>query len=278
MTSSDDNDYKAREVTVSPPEGESGQGASPAEELRRTAGLAKAKLGDAKAGVRDEAGRLASEAQDRIRTAVERGQSQTTQGLSDFGAAIRRAGEELEGRDRGAPARLIQKAADGLEGFAASLADQGPEDMVRTVRDFGRNNPALFIAGSVFLGLAIGRLARSSARHDHGSDYEVDYDEGDYATESAGAYVAPVGGEATTSVESSTPMTSASSYSAAGASSGTGGAGYTGSSAGSEGSSSYTGATAAPSQTTTTPGTSTSTGVDLDPLAPGVSPGSNRGV
>jgi hypothetical protein len=43
--------------------------------------------------------------------------------------------------------------------------------MIDSVRRFGRNNPAAFIGGAVLAGLALGRFARASGRHDYEGDY-----------------------------------------------------------------------------------------------------------
>jgi hypothetical protein len=85
-----------------------------------------------------------------------------TQTLGDFASAIRKAGDDLAQNDQSLAGKVVKQAADGLESFTRSIGDKRPEDLLNAVRDFGRNNPAAFIAGSVLLGIALGRLAKST--------------------------------------------------------------------------------------------------------------------
>ena len=65
--------------------------------------------------------------------------------------AIRRAGDELAASDQSPASRLVRQAADGLENFSRSLSDKQPEDLLNSVRDFGRRNPMAFIGGAVLV-------------------------------------------------------------------------------------------------------------------------------
>jgi hypothetical protein len=98
---------------------------------------------------------------------IEQQKAAASQSLDVFAQAVRKASEELSNRDQTAAAQLIQEAASGLENLSRSLSNQSLSDMVGTVREFGRRNPAALAGGAALVGLALGRFARSSSQ---GSD------------------------------------------------------------------------------------------------------------
>lgn len=85
------------------------------------------------------------------------------QSLDAFAQAVRKASDELSSQDQTAAAQLIQEAASGLESLSRTLSSQSLSDMVGTVREFGRRNPAALAGGAALVGLALGRFARSSS-------------------------------------------------------------------------------------------------------------------
>jgi hypothetical protein len=147
---------------------------------------------DSVARVRDEAGRLGGEAMSSLKQGtrslgdeakhrasryVEGGKETVTEHLDAFAEAIKRAGEELNERDQTMAAQLVRQAASGLERLSRSVSGANMTDMIESVRSFGRANPAAFIGGAVLAGLALGRFARASSRHDEdwrrsGSDWD----------------------------------------------------------------------------------------------------------
>ena len=114
--------------------------------------------------VKAETASFAAAAQDKMGEKVTQQTAAATQTLGDFASAIRRAGDDLAQHDQSVAGRVVKQAADGLEGLTRSLSDKKPEELLDAVRDFGRQNPAAFIAGSVLLGVTLGRLAKSSER------------------------------------------------------------------------------------------------------------------
>lgn len=105
---------------------------------------------------------MAATAQDKAEQAVEHQKRAVGGAFEDFASAIRKAGVELSESDQTMAARLVRQAADGLEHLSHSLADRRPHEILDAARDFGRRNPVAFAAGAVLLGVALGRLARST--------------------------------------------------------------------------------------------------------------------
>lgn len=117
--------------------------------------------------VMDEASRLARSAQDEAYAQGEALKGQAADGLHTFADAVRSARDELEKKNMGPVSGLVGQAAEGLEGLSRSLQDTSATEMLDSVREFGRRNPVSFIAASVLAGIAIGRFAGASARHNH---------------------------------------------------------------------------------------------------------------
>lgn len=140
-----------------------------ADPLGAEAQAAKEKLAETVGVVKGEAAHFAEAAKEKAAETAEQGKETITTALADFSEAIRRAGEELGEKDQTLAARLVAQAADGLETLSRAVSEKRPEDMLNAVRDFGRNNPTAFLAGSVLAGLALGRFARSSAAHERPS-------------------------------------------------------------------------------------------------------------
>lgn len=147
-------------------------------------GSLKDMAGAAVETVKAEAQSFAETAQHKAADVVGEHRDQATRTLTDFAGAIRRAGDDLAQHDQSVAGRMVKQAADGLEGFARSVTDKRPEELLDAVRDFGRRNPAAFIAGSVLLGFALGRLAKSSEQH----AAEVESAAGMYRADLTGPY------------------------------------------------------------------------------------------
>lgn len=122
----------------------------------------------AAATVKQEVATFASSVQDKAQDQIEDKKQIATKTMGDFASAIRSAGEELAQHDQTAVGRVVKQAADGLEHFTRTVSEKRPEELLDTVREFGRSNPTAFIAGSVLLGIALGRFARSSETHKSG--------------------------------------------------------------------------------------------------------------
>jgi hypothetical protein len=82
--------------------------------------------------------------------------------IDSIGRTVRRAAEDLES-ELPAVAPYVAEAASGLEAATDKLRDRSIGEIVETVSEFGRRQPAMFIAGSVLLGLLLSRFVKSGA-------------------------------------------------------------------------------------------------------------------
>jgi hypothetical protein len=116
---------------------------------------------------------LGAEARDRASRYADAQKEAVSGSLEDFARAIRRASEDLSERDQTMAAQVVRQAASGLENMSRSIGGASLEDMIDSVRRFGRQHPVAFIGGAVLAGLALGRFARASRRDDYEGDYDA---------------------------------------------------------------------------------------------------------
>lgn len=124
-----------------------------------SAGHDEGAMGSLKEGARS----LGDQAKERASRYVEGGKTTVTEHLDTFAQAIRAASDELRDKDQTMAAQLVRQAAGGLESLSRSIGGTSLQDMVTSVRSFGRSNPTAFIGVSVLAGLALGRFVRASS-------------------------------------------------------------------------------------------------------------------
>ncbi len=59
-------------------------------------------------------------------------------------------------------AGFVHDAATKLEGAAASLRERSVDDLIRSLNNFARTQPAAFFGGAVLAGFALSRFLKSS--------------------------------------------------------------------------------------------------------------------
>ncbi|MBV8888767.1 MAG: hypothetical protein JO267_02835 [Alphaproteobacteria bacterium] len=78
---------------------------------------------------------------------------------------LRRAAESLEGSQAQSIAQYAGDTAGRIDDFARSLRERPWSDLLAEIEDFARRQPALFLVGSVVLGIAAGRFLTASSEH-----------------------------------------------------------------------------------------------------------------
>jgi hypothetical protein len=94
--------------------------------------------------------------------------------LRTFADAVRAAGDELADKEPGPVSDLVRQAAEGLEQFSGALGRKSSSEMLDSVRDFGRQNPVGFLAGTMLAGFALARFAGSDAPQPNGGSAHHD--------------------------------------------------------------------------------------------------------
>ncbi|MDH2327005.1 hypothetical protein QCN27_09000 [Cereibacter sp. SYSU M97828] len=125
---------------------------------------------DAKDRLSHQADKLRREGGQNIRSLVT---DELDRRRSGFGSEIRNladtlrhaADEQQEKAETGAgaaPSSLLRQGAGVLESLSDGLESRSVEDLARSVSDYARANPAIFIGGCVLAGIAVGRLVTAS--------------------------------------------------------------------------------------------------------------------
>lgn len=122
----------------------------------RTAGSGTAET------MQDSAAEMGTDMKQEALSQADKAKRQASGSLHGFAEAIRRAGAELAEQDQGPAAQLLGQAAGGLEQLSSALGRKQIDEIIHDVRRFGRDHPGAFLAGSVLVGMALGRIAQGS--------------------------------------------------------------------------------------------------------------------
>ena len=78
---------------------------------------------------------------------------------------VERVAEEFKGQDQQSLADYAGQLAGSMKSFAENLRERSLDDVIRDTQQLARNNPTLFLMGSVAVGIALSRLLKASADH-----------------------------------------------------------------------------------------------------------------
>jgi hypothetical protein len=76
---------------------------------------------------------------------------------------VERVAEEFQGQDQQSLAEYAGQLAGTMKKFAENLRDRSLDDVIRDTQQLARNNPTLFLMGSVAVGIALSRFFKASA-------------------------------------------------------------------------------------------------------------------
>src|SRR5690606_35517026 len=135
---------------------------------KSTASTVSAQTRQAGERVREEGSRIAGEAQKQARAFLAEQKEVAARHIGDIAGVLHETVDQLRQRSPGAVSDYAERAAQGLDSFAAALRDQDVQSLIGSVQDFARRQPALFMAGSVALGFGLARFLKSSSAAGNG--------------------------------------------------------------------------------------------------------------
>jgi hypothetical protein len=138
--------------------------------LRAEKKSATAAASDAAEAVKKEAGAVGEEVRHFAEDQADKVKDATASHMDVFADALKAASDELEKNHVGPAAELVTHAASGLENLSRSLHGKSTGAMLDTVRQFGRENPLGFLAGSLLAGFALSRFAAAGMPSASGTD------------------------------------------------------------------------------------------------------------
>jgi hypothetical protein len=119
--------------------------------------------------LKTEAGGVAANLKNQGAEHFESGKRTAADQTEKLAEVVGRAAQELRGQDQQSLADYAGQLAGGMKNFAESLRERSLDDLVRDTHKLARNNPTLFVTGSVVIGIALSRLLKASAeRTDRG--------------------------------------------------------------------------------------------------------------
>jgi hypothetical protein len=128
-------------------------------------------VGEAANTAREAVNTLASEAQgiatdagEKAKAFVEENKGKAAEQISGVAAAIGKAADELDARGQRQFASYTRDLVSGLEGFTRGLNEKGVNEIMSSVSQFARNQPAAFLGAAALLGFVSSRFAMSTAK------------------------------------------------------------------------------------------------------------------
>lgn len=119
-------------------------------------------------------GRSGSGAADEVRRQTrekfEGGREHAASELDSFASAAGAAAEDLRDHHQEGLSRYVGEIAESVSSIANSLRHKSVDELVHDAESIARKNPTLFLAGSLAVGLGIGRFARASSKNRSSQD------------------------------------------------------------------------------------------------------------
>jgi len=99
-----------------------------------------------------------------------------TDSISSIAHAVRSTTSQLRGEQHDVLAQYVETVADQLERFSNNVRGKDVNELLDDARGFARRQPALFVAGSVAVGLLAARFLKSSRQTDSGQSHAAQSD------------------------------------------------------------------------------------------------------
>ena len=113
--------------------------------------------------VADEAQKIAREAGDKAKAFVEDNKGKAADQIASINSAISKAADELEAKGQGQFAKYTRDLAGGLETLTRGINEKSVDELVSSVGQFARSQPAAFLGAAALLGFVSSRFAMSTA-------------------------------------------------------------------------------------------------------------------
>ncbi|QHG65645.1 hypothetical protein [Pseudomonas putida] len=113
--------------------------------------------------ITDEAGALLGDARQKGTEQFEHYRDTAADQLDSLKEGARSAASALEGNDSLGLSHYLSQAAQCVGEFAEQVRHESAESLLQRGAQLARENPALFLAGSVAVGFAVSRFIRASA-------------------------------------------------------------------------------------------------------------------
>lgn len=111
---------------------------------------------------------------ERLKDAAGQRKQEAAERVSDIGQSIHEAGSQLKQREQDRPGEYVHAAGDQVDAMAAYLRDHDMDELIDTVTDAARAQPAVFLSAAFVGGIAAARFLRASAERRRQDAYAYD--------------------------------------------------------------------------------------------------------
>ena len=150
--------------------------------------------------LKDSASSLADDARAQAKDKVEDLRGAAADKVDTLAEGIQAAASKFEGDDIGHMSEYVTELAESLGRLSSSMRDKSGDDLLKEVTRLARDNPALFVTGSIAVGFGLSRFAKASTARSSGSNgargaqgARSDSGSNDATGRSAGAASTPAG-------------------------------------------------------------------------------------
>lgn len=109
----------------------------------------------------------------RARDTAEGGADQLAHGADALSDAVDAAASSLDDHDREGLAKYAREVSNNLANVAGQLEGRSVDELANDAKRLARDNPALFMLGSIAVGFGLSRFFKASAERDHHEDTNV---------------------------------------------------------------------------------------------------------
>ena len=111
--------------------------------------------------IREEAGKLGSQAADRARAFAGEGKDRASGALDEVAKMLHSAAGDVDERLGADYGRYARSAAEGVSGFAESLRGKEIDDLIGDATAFVKKSPVIAIGAAAAVGFVLARLIKS---------------------------------------------------------------------------------------------------------------------
>ncbi|MEX1215981.1 hypothetical protein [Saccharospirillum sp.] len=119
-----------------------------------------------KQNIEEEARKARQEAGAEAREKAREGQHRIADEAGAVSDALDAVASQLDDNDREGLARYAREMSRNLANVAGKIEDRSVDQLANDAKRLARNNPALFMLGSIAIGFGLSRFFKASAEHD----------------------------------------------------------------------------------------------------------------
>jgi hypothetical protein len=117
--------------------------------------------------LKSEAANVIETAKDAGRQRLETGKDRAAEQVEKVAGVMEQASAQLKDSDLGSLADYAGQVASTIKSVSDNLRNRSIDDFLRDTQSLARQNPTLFLLGSVAIGVAISRFLKASAERRH---------------------------------------------------------------------------------------------------------------